>query len=111
MSKHLHAIEFDGTTFGMEIETDTAAYRKFKSQVKYEKVITAFGTETKEFTVPYLFLAAIMREAHWLVSERKDFNKFCIEGFKDDVFIYVKYTDVLDFRDRFGDLGARDAKS
>lgn len=105
MSKHLHAIKFDGTTFGMEIETDTEAYRKFKSQVKYESVISVFGTEVKEFTVAYLFLAAIMREAHWLVSELKDFNKFYIEGFKDDRFIYVKYTDVLDFRNRFGVLG------
>jgi len=102
MSKHLHAVEFDGTTFGMEIETDTVAYRKFKVQVKCEKVISAFGTEIKELTVPYLFLAAIMREAHWLVSELKDFNKFCIDGFKDGAFIYVKYTDTLDFRDRFG---------
>lgn len=108
MSKHLHAIEFDGTTFGMEVETDTAAYRKFKSQVKYEKVISAFGTETKEFTVPYLFLAAILREAHWLVSERKDFNKFCIEGFKDDAYIYVKYTEVLDFRDRFSGVSVKE---
>lgn len=104
MSKHLHAIEFDGTTFGMEIEVDTVAYRKFKSQVKYEKAISAFGTEIMEFTVPYLYLAAIMREAHWLVSERKDFNKFCIDGFKNGEFIYVKYTDVLDFRDRFDNL-------
>ena len=110
MSKHLHAVEFDGTTFGMEIEVDTVAYRKFKSQVKYEKVISAFGTEVKEYTVPYLFLAAIMREAHWLVSELKDFNKFCIDGFKDGVYIYVKYTDVLDFRDRFG-KGATDERS
>lgn len=109
MSKHLHAVEFDGTTFGMEIDTDTAVYRKFKSQVKYESVISIFGTEAKEFTVPYLFLAAIMREAHWLVSERKDFNKFCIDGFKEGAFIYVKYTDVLDFRDRFGDSGSKGA--
>lgn len=110
MSKHLHAIEFNGTTFGMEIETDTAAYRKFKSQVKIEKVINEFGAESYKLTVPYLFLAAIMRESHWLVSERKDFDKFYIEGFMDDTFIYVKYTNVLDFRERFGDLGARDAE-
>lgn len=103
MSKHLHAVEFDGGTFGMEIETDTVAYRKFKSQVKFEKVVSVYGAERKEYTVPYLFLAAIMREAHWLVSELKSFNKFCIDGFKDNSFIYVKYTDseVLDFRNRF----------
>lgn len=108
MSKHLHAVDFNGTTFGMEIETDTVAYRKFKVQVKYERAISVFNTETKNLTVPYLYLAAIMREAHWLVSERKDFDKFCIDGFKDGAYIYVKYTDVLDFRDRLGKLGAKE---
>ena len=102
MSKHLCAIEFDGTTFGMEVETDTAAYRKFKSQVKYERAISALGMEIRVLTVPYLYLAAIMREAYWLVSERKDFDKFYIDGFKDSAFVYVKYTDELDLRDRFG---------
>lgn len=102
MSKHLHAVEFDGTTFGMPIETDTTAYRKFKSQVKCETAISVIGTAVKVLTVPYLYLAAIMGEAHWLVTERKDFNRFYIEGFKSDEYIYVKYTDSLDFRDRFG---------
>ena len=107
MSKHLHAVEFDGNTFGMEIATDTAAYRKFKSQVRYEKVISKAGIEMKAYTVPYLFLAAIMRDAHWLVSERKSFNKVCIEDFKEGAIIYVKYTDTdpLDLRERFGILG------
>lgn len=45
MSRHLSAVKFDGDTFGMEIETDTVAYKKFKSQVKYEKVISAWGTK------------------------------------------------------------------
>ena len=102
MSKNLHAVDFDGTTFGMEIETNTIAYRKFKKEVKCDKVISVFGTEVKEYTVPYLLLAAIMREAHWLVSELRQFNKFCIDDFKEGKYIYVKYTDVLDFRNRFG---------
>lgn len=102
MSKHLHAVNFDGTTFGMEIETNTAAYRNFKSKIKYEKVISTFGTQIKAYAVPYLFLAAVMREAHWLVSELKSFDKFCIDGFKDDVYIYAKYTDSIDFRYRKG---------
>ena len=109
MSKHLHAVEFDGNTFGMEIETDTAAYRKFKTQVKYEKAISKAGIEMRAYTVPYLFLAAIMREAHWLVSERKSFNKVCIEDFKEGAIIYVKYTntDTLDLRNRFGVFGGK----
>lgn len=101
MKKELHAIEFDGTTFGMYIETDSIPYIKFKSCIKNETVIDAFGGDIKAFTVPYLFLAAIMREAHWLVSDLKSFNKFTIDGLKGGEFIYVKYTDVLDFRERF----------
>ena len=103
MMKHFSAVQFDDITFGMEVETDTVAYKKFKSQVKYETAISAWGKEVKELTVPYLFLAAIMREAHWLVSELMNINKFRIDGFKDGAFIYVKYTDVLDFRSRFGE--------
>lgn len=42
-----------------------------------------------------------MQEAHWLVSERRYFNKFYIEGFKRNEEIYIKYSDVpIDFRTR-----------
>ena len=102
MSKHLHAVEFDGTTFGMDIETDTTAYRKFKSQVKLESAIDVFGAEFKALTVPYLYVAAIMREAYWLVSDLKDFSRISIEGLRDGEEIFVKYTESLDLRDRFG---------
>ena len=107
MKKHLSAVCFDGDTFGMDIATDSIAYKKFKSLIKYEKVIDAWGGEIKEFTVPYLFLAAIMREAHWLVTDLKSFNKFDIDGLKGGEFIYVKYTDILDFRYRFGESPSR----
>lgn len=101
MAKHLHAVEFDGTTFGMSIDTSTIAWKKFKKSVKYEPVISCFGDEFEWFTVPYLMLAAIMQEAHWLVSEVKDFDKFTIDGFNDGYEIYVKYTDEpIDFRNR-----------
>ena len=103
MKKHLIAVCFDGDTFGMDVEADSIAYKKFKSLIKYEEVIDAWGGKIKDFTVPYLFLAAIMREAHWLVSELKSFNKFAIDGLKGGEFIYVKYTDILDFRYRFGE--------
>ena len=106
MKKHLSAVCFDGDTFGMDIETDSIAYKKFKSIIKYETVIDAWGGDVKDFTVPYLYLAAIMREAHWLVSELKSFNKFTIDGLKSGEFIYVKYTNILDFRDRFSESPA-----
>lgn len=31
MSKHFHAVQFDGITFGMEIETNTETYKNFKN--------------------------------------------------------------------------------
>lgn len=101
MSKHLHAVEFDGTTFGMEVEVSTEAYKKFKKSVKSEKAYSIFGDEFKCLTVPYLMLGAIMKEAHWLVTERMDFNKITIVGFKSGEEIYVKYSDKpIDFRNR-----------
>ena len=42
-----------------------------------------------------------MKEAHWLVSERKAFDYITIDGFMDDAIIYVKYRDgILDLRNR-----------
>ena len=52
-------------------------------------------------TVPHTAVAAIMQEAHWLVSEGRYINKFYIEGFKRNEEIYIKYSDVpIDFRTR-----------
>ena len=34
-----------------------------------------------------------MREAHWLVSEQKDFDYIFFDGYMDDIKIYVKYKD------------------
>lgn len=101
MTKDLHAVEFDGTTFGMSINTDTTAYKNFKKQIKSERAVDAFGKEFVARTVPYLALASIMGKAHWLVSELKSFNKIRIDGYMDED-IYIKYTNELDLRDRFG---------
>lgn len=100
MSKHLHAVQFDGITFGMEIETDTVAYRNFKKSVGIETVMHPLGFEQRIRTVPYLTLASIMRDAHWLVSARKLFDKITIDGYLDGGFIYVKYTNSFDFNKR-----------
>lgn len=43
--------------------------------------------------------APIMRDAHWLVSQEKYFDKITIDGLKDGEEIYVKYDDrLIDFR-------------
>lgn len=101
MAKVLHAVEFDGTTFGMEIDANTAAYRRFKKAVVWEKCVSRFGGEVHHFVVPYLALGAIMQDAHLLVTENKEFDRIRIEEFLDSAVIYVKYTDEpIDFRNR-----------
>ncbi len=101
MAKHLHAVQIDGTTFGMELKTDTRAWRKFKAAVKIEPYISILGDESRCIAVPYMALAACMEKAHWLVSEYKSFNYIIIDGFFNNAKIYVKYEDgIRDFRDR-----------
>lgn len=91
MSKHLHANCFGDTTFGMEIDTDTIAWRKFKAQIKFEVIRSKYGVEKRVPVVPAQWLAAIMRDAHWLVTEERDIEEFYIEGFMDDRYIKVLY--------------------
>lgn len=93
MSKHLQAVCFDDTTFGMEIETRTS-YRRFKNQIRIETVRTKHGIEQRVPVVPAVWLGAIMREAHWLVTESKCIKEFQIEGFMDDRYITVLYDEV-----------------
>lgn len=100
MKKQMHAVQFDGTTFGMPIDITTAAYKNFKKNIKIESAVNYFGTEFKIKTVPYLLLASIMEDAQWLVSEDKCFNSFYIGNNTKDI-VYVKYSDnVIDFRCR-----------
>ncbi len=40
MEKKLHAVQFDGLTFGMKIDTGTEAYKNFKKSLKYENCIS-----------------------------------------------------------------------
>ena len=99
--KHFHAVEFDGITFGMDIDAQSNAYRAFKKHIVCDRIINSFGYEVKVLTVPYLYVAALMGESHWLVSERKLFDKISIEGLYDGAYIYVKYKEgLIDFRDR-----------
>lgn len=102
MKKELHAVEFDGTTFGMSVDASTEAYKKFKKSVIKENATDYYGKEIALLTVHYILLAGIMEEARWLVSEKQLINKFMIDGFRSNEYIYVKYTDKpLDFRERF----------
>lgn len=99
--RELHAVQFNKMTFGMTIDAQSAAFRNFKKKLKFETAISQFGTKRRIYTIPHLALAAIMENAHWLVSERKLLDKITIEGLNEGAEIYVKYSDnPIDFRTR-----------
>lgn len=101
MNKALRAIEFDGTTFGMSVDAGSTVYKRFKAQIKEEEIIGIEGKCFKGLTVPAVWVGAIMGEAHWLATEIRSFNKICIEGMKNEEYIYVKYDDeIIDTRIR-----------
>ena len=84
--KKLHAIQFNKITFGMDIEANTKMYYDFKKSIHPEPCINIFGNIVKNgiLVVPFLSLSAIMKEAYWLVSEDKGFDKINIPGLKDN---------------------------
>lgn len=97
MSKSLKAVQFDGTTFGMQIET-SGAYRKFRNHIKPEKATSVTGSIVTILTVPAEWLGAIMGEAHWLVTEGKYFDTIRIDNGEK---VYVKYDEKsIDFNTR-----------
>ena len=101
MYKELHAIEFDGVTFGTAVNASSGAYKKFLKQIKEEEAISYFGDKFTTLTVSAVWLGAIMGEAHWIVTEAHYIDKFMIEGLKKDEYIYVKYDDEpLDIKKR-----------
>lgn len=102
MDKAIHAVEFDGTTFGMNVDASSTTYRKFKNQIKAEKAISAFSDSMiGVLAVPAVWLGAIMGEAHWMVTESRLIDHFTIEGLMSESKIYVKYDDaVIDFKTR-----------
>lgn len=78
----------DYQTFGMEVEVSTQAYRKLKKSITRKKILNRYGREITADVAPYIRVAAIMREAHWLVSENHSFSKFQID---DGPVIYIEY--------------------
>ena len=43
MYKELHAIEFDGVTFGTAVNASSVAYKNFLKQIKEEEAISYYG--------------------------------------------------------------------
>lgn len=63
MKKGFHATEFDGMTFGMEVETGTKAYENFKKSVKDETAYSIFGDPLQVLTVPHTAVAEYVPNA------------------------------------------------
>lgn len=105
MGKRLHAKQFNGITFGMEIDTDTTAYKILRKAIKWDENCLSCldGTSLcKSWVVPYKALANCMREAHWLVDENKSFDYVTIQGLAENDRIYINYSDgQMNFKHRF----------
>ena len=56
MKKGFHAKEFDGMTFGMEVETGTKAYENFKKSVKDETAYSIFGDPLQVLTLSLIHI-------------------------------------------------------
>lgn len=66
---HLHMRQFDGITFGMEVQ-NPVAFKKMKKNVFYGEVKPKGWSRTiKALCVRAQDLAAVMGMAGWLVSE------------------------------------------
>lgn len=91
--KHFRATSSYGTTFGMNIETNTAAYREMKRNTKPQTVKGHYGIEVSVLVCPYKHVAGVMREAGWLVAEKQDFRCFEIEGLFGGEQVFIIYPD------------------
>ena len=88
--KHFRGYNWDGTTFGMEIETNTAAYRAMKKNTPRQQITGHYGIQVNVPVCPFQYVAGIMREAGWLVAEKQSFRKFTID---DGEEIFIGYPD------------------
>ena len=67
----LHMREFDGTTFGMDVQ-NSLAFRNLKKHVFYGEVKPAGRhLSVKRLCIPAKYVAAVMGPAAWLVTEER----------------------------------------
>ncbi len=88
--KYFHAYDKHiGGTFGMEVDPSSKAYKLMKKNIVWKtkrelhpgyKFRWEGEQDKKVKCVPAVYVAAIMREAHWLVTEKKAFDWFYIDG-------------------------------
>ena len=88
--KHFRGYYRDGTTFGMDIETNTTAYRAIKKNTALQEITTRLGIQRIIRVCPFQYVAGVMREAGWLVAEHQSFKSFSIG---DGAEIFIGYPD------------------
>lgn len=99
--KAFHAWAKAGYTFGMEIETEKS-YRELKKRItkktrgELDPACPEWMKNHKVYCAPAVWVGAIMREAHWLVTEARSLQKFYIEdGIGSwEVPIWIDYSEL-----------------
>ncbi len=86
----LHMVMFDGTTFGMSVEASSPAFRRMKRNIFSKKVTPRWSTiERPVRCVRAADVAAVMGQAGWLVSERREMQT--IRWGNDETEYYIIY--------------------
>ena len=69
----LHMVMFDGTTFGMSVEASSPAFRRMKRNAFTGRVTPHWSHIERDVRcVLAADVAAVMGQAGWLVSERRE---------------------------------------
>ncbi len=69
----LHMVMFDGTTFGMSVEASSPAFKRMKRNAFSGKITPHWSCiERAARCVRAADVAAVMGQAGWLVSERRE---------------------------------------
>lgn len=85
MSKRLRGYNWDGTTFGMDVDGKRAAAVLKKAE--YRDVPSRYSSATrKRLCIPWNQVASLMGDAAWLVTERRAFEYV---QFDDDDYKYT----------------------
>lgn len=88
MATHLRMVQFDGTTFGMDVQ-NAVAFRALKKNISYGEITPrGWHHSTKRRIIPAKYVAAVMGEAAWLITENR-----CMETvrWEDSGELYIVY--------------------
>lgn len=89
---HLHMREFSGTTFGMEAQSPTAL-RTLKKKVYYGEITPkGWSRPVKRRCVEAKYVAAVMGQAAWLVTEKRLMETVRWDD-SGDIYIFYKETE------------------